>query len=179
MPPLMWQAERRPGALRGPHRHRRALAEGAVEQQPFGRRRCKFVQHAAGLDIFHQVGVGRVQRARNDAVLLALAVFAQIDEGDVRLAEISQARSSAAMVHSRWAMSSCAMPTCMFAGTATSIIFGLASFRLLIRSTYSSTDLTLQARIAGAFFRDGRNRVAFVVVRRETPASRPAAAAVC
>jgi hypothetical protein len=33
---------------------------------------------------------------------------------------------------------------CMLAATATSIIFGLGSFRLFMRSTYSATDLTLR-----------------------------------
>ena len=40
------------------------------------------------------------------------------------------------------AISSWRRPTRMLAGTATSIIFGLGSFRLFITSTYSSTDFT-------------------------------------
>src|SRR6478735_7875321 len=42
----------------------------------------------------------------------------------------------------RRAIFSWASPTFTLAGTAMSIIFGLASFRLFMRSTYSSTDFT-------------------------------------
>ena len=64
------------------------------------------------------------------------------------------------------AIASWCRPTCMLAGTATSIIFGLGSFRLFIRSTYSSIDFTLQARVEPLLFADGRDRVAFVIVGR-------------
>ena len=55
----------------------------------------------------------------------------------------------------------------MLAGTATSIIFGLGRFRLFMRSTYSSTDFTLQARIERLLLADGADGVALVVVRRK------------
>ena len=53
----------------------------------------------------------------------------------------------------------------MLAGTATSIIFGLGSFRLFMRSTYSSIDLTLSRGLNCLLLADGRNRIALVVMR--------------
>ena len=86
----------------------------------------ELVQHAAGADIFLQVAVGRVQRARNAAVLLALARLAQVDEGDVRPADQRRCACAGVSAQPRRAISCCARPTFMLAGTATSIIFGLA-----------------------------------------------------
>ena len=83
MPPSMWQARREAGVLRRLHRHGRALAERAVEHHALAGRRRQFVQHAAGADILRQIRIGRMQRAGNDAVLLALAFLAQIDDRDV------------------------------------------------------------------------------------------------
>src|SRR5690242_7598516 len=62
--------------LRSLHRHRRALAEGAIEQDPLAGRRGQFVQHAAGADVLLQIRVRCVQRARNDAVFVAFALLA-------------------------------------------------------------------------------------------------------
>src|SRR6266567_3490177 len=58
--------------LRGLHRHRRALAEGAIEQDALAGRAGKLVEHAAGPHIDLDVRIGGMDRARNDAVLLAL-----------------------------------------------------------------------------------------------------------
>src|SRR5215471_5909918 len=69
--------------LRSLHRHRRALAEGAIEQDPFAGRRGQFVQHAAGADVHRQIRIWCVQRARNDAVFVAFALLTQIDDRDV------------------------------------------------------------------------------------------------
>ena len=109
--------------LGGLHRHGRALAEGAIEHDAPAGRAGELVEHAARPDISREIRIGRVQRARDDAVALALAPLAQVDEP-------------------RRATSSWASPTRMLAGTATSIIFGFGSLRLLISSTYSSTVLT-------------------------------------
>ena len=61
MPPSMWQAVTRPAVLRGLHGHRRALAEGAIEHDPFAGRRRQLVQHAAIADVLLKIGIGRVQ----------------------------------------------------------------------------------------------------------------------
>src|SRR6516162_5393558 len=76
-------------------------------------------------------------------------------------------RASAALTaQPRRAISSCARPTRMLAGTATSIIFGLGRLRLFINSTYCSTDFTCR-RGLNIFSSDGRDRFALVVVGRE------------
>ena len=87
MPPWMWQARGKPGVLRGLHRHGRALAEGAVEHQPLAGRLGQLVQHAARADVLLQARIGHMQRARDDAVALALGALAQVDQRDVRLAD--------------------------------------------------------------------------------------------
>ena len=45
------------------------------------------MQHAARRDVGAQVGIGRMQRTRDYAVPLALAVLAQVDEGNAGLAD--------------------------------------------------------------------------------------------
>ena len=70
--------------LRRLHRHRRALPERTVENDALTGGARELVQHAAGTHIGGEVGVGGVQRAGDDAVLLAFAAFAQIDEYHVR-----------------------------------------------------------------------------------------------
>ena len=72
-----------PGVLRRLHRHCRALAEGTVEDDALAGGSGEFVQHAARADIVRKLGVGGVQRARDDAVLLAFRPLAQIDERHV------------------------------------------------------------------------------------------------
>src|SRR4029450_2352967 len=62
--------------LRSLHRHSRALAKGAIEQDPFVGCRGQFVQHAAGAGVLRQSRVRSVQRARNDAVFVAFALLA-------------------------------------------------------------------------------------------------------
>src|SRR5262249_54072827 len=69
------------------HRHGRALSEGAVEYQPLAGGAGQFVQHAAGTHVVGEIGVRRVERTGNEAVLLALAPLAQIDEGRVAAPE--------------------------------------------------------------------------------------------
>src|SRR5262245_64333084 len=61
-----------PGILRGAHRHRRTLAEGAVEDHALAGGAGELVEHAAGADIGRKVGRGRMQRTGGDAVLFAL-----------------------------------------------------------------------------------------------------------
>src|SRR5262249_59452810 len=75
------------GILSGLNRHRRALAEGAVEQHALAGRRSKLMQHAAGPHIGSEVGVGGVQRTGDDAVLLALGRLAQIDQRHIVIAD--------------------------------------------------------------------------------------------
>src|SRR5207248_10737420 len=69
------------------HRHRRALAEGTVEQQPLTSRLREFVEHAAFADVLLQARIGHVKRAWDCAMALALAAFTQIDQGDVRISD--------------------------------------------------------------------------------------------
>ena len=47
--------------LRRLHRHRRAFAERAVEQQPLAGRPGEFVQRAARTDVFLQARIGHMQ----------------------------------------------------------------------------------------------------------------------
>src|SRR5882672_4698291 len=61
--------------LRRLHRHGGAFAEGAIEQEALVGRRRQLVDHAAASDVFREVAIGRVQRARDDAVPGALAAF--------------------------------------------------------------------------------------------------------
>jgi hypothetical protein len=58
-PPPMWQAAVRTSVL---HRHGRALAEGAVEQEPLAGRFGELMHHAAGADAFLQGQIGHMQR---------------------------------------------------------------------------------------------------------------------
>src|SRR5262245_64290261 len=75
-----------PGILRGAHRHRRTLAEGAVEDHALAGGAGKLIEHATGPDIGREIGIGRVQGARDDAMLLAFRALAQVDQDDVRSA---------------------------------------------------------------------------------------------
>ena len=49
------------------------------------RRRSKLVQDTAGFYVVFEIRIGRVDRARNNAVPLALVAFAQIDKDDAGL----------------------------------------------------------------------------------------------
>ena len=101
------------------------------------------------------------------AVLLALARLAQIDQRDVGPAD-QRHRLRRAAPPSRAARSPPAPgPTCMLAGTATSIIFGLGRLRLFISVDVLVDRLHLQARIEALLLADGGDGVALVVVRRE------------
>jgi hypothetical protein len=71
------------GILRRLHRHGGTLAEGAVEHDALASRRRELLQHAARANMFRYRRVGCMQRARDDAVLFALAFLAQVDDGDV------------------------------------------------------------------------------------------------
>ena len=71
------------GILRRLHRHGGAFAEGAVEHDALAGRRRELLQHAARANMFRQRWVGRMQRARDDAVFFPLAFLAQVDDGDV------------------------------------------------------------------------------------------------
>ena len=55
----------------------------------------------------------------------------------------------------------------MFAGTATSIIFGLGRFRLFINADIFVSRSHLKPRIVAFLLADRTDRVAFVVVRRK------------
>src|SRR6516225_2608551 len=66
--------------LRGLHRHGRAFAEGAIEDDALAGGAGEFIEHAAGPDIGGEIGVGGVQRAGDDAMFLAFAALAQVDE---------------------------------------------------------------------------------------------------
>src|SRR5262249_39575535 len=59
------------GVLRRLYRHGRALAEGAVEQEPFAGRFGKPMQHAARADTLLQCRVRHMQRAWDGTLLLA------------------------------------------------------------------------------------------------------------
>src|SRR6516164_10372335 len=59
------------GVLRRLYRHGRALAEGAVEQEPFAGRFGKPMEHAARADTLLQCRVGHMQRAWDGTVPLA------------------------------------------------------------------------------------------------------------
>ena len=87
MPPAMCAVLASPASLGGGHRHRRALAEGAEEHDAASAGRGHLAQHAAGPQGFDDSGIGRMQRARQDTVLGALAGFAQIDQQDIGPAE--------------------------------------------------------------------------------------------
>src|SRR3954470_24194536 len=143
-PALDVAGRRQAGVLGGLRGHRRALAEGAVEHEAPAGRGGELVQHAARAHVVLKIEVGRVQRAGDQAVLLALARLAPGDHHPTppRGGPRSPPRALAATAQPRRAISPGTMPICMFAGTATSIILGLGRWRLLIRSTYSSTERT-------------------------------------
>jgi hypothetical protein len=60
------------GVLRRLHRHGRALAEGAVEQEPLAGRFGELMQYTARADALLQCRVGHVQRTRDGPMPLAL-----------------------------------------------------------------------------------------------------------
>jgi len=100
-------------------------------------------------------------------VPFALGGLAQVDQRHVGRRRAAS-RRVAVTDHPRRSIASCASPTFMLAGTATSIIPGLGKWRLFMRSIYSSTDVTRGAG-EGLFLADGRDGVAFVVVCGEEP----------
>src|SRR5438067_3620934 len=74
------------GILRSLHRHGRAFAERAVEQDTFAGGARKLVQHASGANVFPQVRVGGMQRTVDDAVPFTLGALTQIDKSDIGVA---------------------------------------------------------------------------------------------
>src|SRR6516165_10243799 len=64
--------------LRGLHRHGRALPESAIEDDALAGGAGELIEHAARPDIGGEIGVGGVQRAGDDAVLLAFASLPQV-----------------------------------------------------------------------------------------------------
>ena len=52
------------------------------------------MQHATCRDHFLQARIGRVQRARNDAVFFAFAFLTQIDERDLSVTAVTAAKES-------------------------------------------------------------------------------------
>jgi hypothetical protein len=99
------------------------------------------MQHAARAHTGLQIRIGRVDGAGNETVLGSLSALPEIDEQDIPALEkpsgIANGDSPAASRKLVLRQSDR-----IFAGTATSIIFGLGKFRLFITLTYSSTDLT-------------------------------------
>src|ERR1700724_634152 len=81
--------------LGGGNRHRGALAERAEEHDAAPGRRRHLAQHAARLQAFADRGVGRVQRARQRAVLGAFAVFPEVDQENIGTAEALDALAGA------------------------------------------------------------------------------------
>src|SRR5215471_6284331 len=73
--------------LGGVDGHGRTLAEGAEEHDTATGRGRHLAQHAAGLQVLVDGGIGRMQRAGQRAVLGALASLAQIDQQNVGFAE--------------------------------------------------------------------------------------------
>ena len=69
------------------HGHGRAFTEGAIEQHALAGCQGKLVQHAPAPHVGGKIGVGSVQRARDDTVFLALIIFSQIDQRHLRPAE--------------------------------------------------------------------------------------------
>ncbi len=116
-------SRRDPGVLR---RHRRAFTEGAIEHQPFACRSGELAQHTSSVDALQQVLIRHVQRARNGPVALSLGRLAQINLGS----PVSASACCIVIAQPRRAISSWCIPTCILAGTATSIIFGFGSLRL-------------------------------------------------
>src|SRR3984957_20618565 len=68
------------------HRHRRALAECAIEDDRLARPR-ELVNEAALADIVLKFDIGGVKRTGNGAASLPLLLLAQVDERDVRAPE--------------------------------------------------------------------------------------------
>ena len=153
------------GVLRGLHRHGRALAEGAIEHDALVGRARELVQDAAGADILLQVAVGRVQRARDAAVLLRARSVSRKSMKATSGRPTSAMPAPASSAQPRRAISCCARPIFMLDGTATSIIFGFGRFRLAISVDIVVDRLDLQARIVALLLADGGHGVAFVVVR--------------
>ena len=111
--------------------------------------------------------IGRVQRARDRAVALALGPFAQIDERDVGLADQRLAPRPHVTAQPRRAISSCTQsrPACWPAPPRPSSS-GWAASGCSSASTYSSIDLTWRRGLKRLLLADGGDRVALVVVRR-------------
>ena len=104
-----------------------------------------------------------MQRAGQRAVLGALARLAQVDQQDIGAAEALDGLDGGERQPLLGQLVLMQTDTNV-GGHRTSIIFGFGSFRLLISSTYSSTDLHLQPRIIALLLADGGDSVALVVV---------------
>src|SRR5262249_57281679 len=82
-PALSWTGGRGPGARGARPRHGRAFPEGAIENDALAGGAGEFIEHAAGPDIGREIGVGGMQRAGNDAVLVAFAALPKVDQRHV------------------------------------------------------------------------------------------------
>ena len=123
------------GVLRGLHRHRRAFAEGAIEQEPLAGGARQFAQHAAGARC-SPAGRHRARAASPECCRACRArCVSRRSTKATSGRPISASACAASSAQPRRAISSCARPIFMLDGTATSIIFGLASFRLFISAT--------------------------------------------
>ena len=131
-----------------------------------------------GRTLASEIGVGGMQRAGNDAVLLALGALAQIDEGHVRPAD---ERHRLARAHRPAASRDLVLRETHAHVGGHGHIHHLRVGQLEVAHQLDIfvDRFHLQARIERLLLADGRDRLALVVVRREDHASRPAAAAAC
>ena len=147
--------------------HRRAFAEGADRtRSALPVARGKLVQQPAVFDILGEVA-DRAREATRDRAVALRARFFRADRPAAMSVRPTQspARARASAPSRAGAISSCARPCRMLAGTATSIIFGLGRFSAVISATYSSTQPTCRRGLQRLLLADGDDRVALVVVR--------------
>jgi len=144
------------------HRHRRALAEGAVEQQRL------LVDVASSCSVplprCSPAGSDRARAASGNDPLTSRSFFRADRSPPTWVSRPSPARPNALTpAAARDLLLMQAEP--LLAGIATSI-FSDGELQVVHHSTYCSTDLTWSRGIEGLLLADGGDGVAFVVVRR-------------
>ncbi len=116
------------------HRHRRTLAERAIEDEAPAALIAELIQLAVALQALLHLLVGDVDGAWDDPILVPLLILPEIDQGDLRLAD-EVFRFFGAEAPTRSEGDVAGKSPRILVGMATSIIFGLGRLSLLIKST--------------------------------------------
>ena len=125
----------------------------------------QLLQQAVGLQAFLDAGIRHMQGAGNDPMLAPLLVLPEVDQGDVRLVE-KPCRLLGADRPALARDNLLGEPDTHIGGNGDIHHFRIGQVEVVHQRGIFVDRLHLEPRIEGLLLADGRNRVAFIVVRR-------------